>query len=59
MGQPTLVDLKKKIPPGGLLNPGLRKMGGFNVGLLHRQFTKSVKGSKVGQASGLKRHVGR
>jgi len=27
---PTLGDLKKTIPPGGLLNPGLRK--GFSVG---------------------------
>lgn len=30
-GLPTLDDLKKKIPPGGLLNPGLRKGGGFGT----------------------------
>ena len=28
-GFPTLADLKKTVPPGGLLNPGLRK--GFSV----------------------------
>jgi len=29
-GFPTLGDMKKTIPPGGLLNPGLR--GGVSVG---------------------------
>jgi hypothetical protein len=30
-GFPTLQDLQKTIPPGGLLNPGLRKGAGLGI----------------------------
>lgn len=30
-GLPTLDDLKKTVPPRGLLNPGLRKGGGLGI----------------------------
>jgi len=30
-GLPTLGDLKKTIPPGGLLNKGLRQGGGLGI----------------------------
>lgn len=44
--QPTLADLKKTIPPGGLLNPGLRKgVGSMNLPNLKNQlFPKRRKG---------------
>ena len=30
---PTLTDLRKTVPKGGLLNPGLRKGAGLGIGL--------------------------
>ena len=41
MGMPTLVDLRKKVPQGGLLNSGLRKVQPFNVQNLYGQMNKS------------------
>jgi hypothetical protein len=41
---PTLADLKKTIPPGGLLNPGLRRAEPMNPAKLKAQlFRKKLK----------------
>ena len=42
---PTLSDLKEQIPPGGLLNPGLRQRPvGINYGAIER----SCPGPRLG-----------
>ena len=39
---PTLSDFQKKVPKGGLLNPGLRKTSGLDVSKIQPQ--KKPKG---------------
>lgn len=59
---PTMQDFKATVPPGGLLNPGLREGGGVGVNFNKIKSSCPTPGLKIrsrGMGRGLGRGMGR